>query len=118
VRPAWELRAPINWRPPPAFNFRSEKQSPHRQQLNFDLSLPLQAQLEAARLWLLGEQIKLRRQGRPAPRTLENQRERWAQLIEVLDQADSCHPLWSEAAHMMQQSYREILHLRRNESPS
>ena len=64
---------------------------------------------------LLGEQIKLRRQGQPAPRSLENQRSHWAELIAVLDRADSSHPLWTEAAHMIQQGYREILHLRRNE---
>jgi hypothetical protein len=117
VRPAWELTAPINWRPPPAFDFRSEQQSPYRQQLIFDLSLPLQAQLEAARQWLFGEQIKLRRQDQPAPKTLENQRSRWAELIEVLERADSRHPLWTEAAHMMQQGYREILRLRPSEGP-
>lgn len=112
---ALELAAPINWRPSPAFDFRSKEDAPCRQRLNFDLSLPLPPQLEAARQWLLGEQIKLRRQGAPAPRTLENQRSRWVELIEVLDQADSSHPLWTEAARMIQQGYREILHLRRTE---
>ena len=115
ARPALELAKPINWRPPPLFDLHSEEQSPYRQHLNFDLSLPLPAQLEAARQWLVGEQIKLRRQGQPAPRSLENQRSRWAELIEVLDQADSSHARWAEAAHMIQQGYRDILHLRRNE---
>jgi hypothetical protein len=115
ARHALELTAPINWRPPPAFDFRSEEQSPSRQRLIFDLSLPLPPQLEAARQWLLSEQVKLRRQRQPAPRTLENQRDHWAELIAALDLADSSHPLWTEAAHMIQHGYREILHLRRNE---
>lgn len=112
---AQDLTAPINWRPPPAFDFRSNEQSSSRQQLNFDLSLPLPSQLEAARQWLIGEQIKLRRKRQPAPRTLENQRNHWAELIATLELADLSHPLWAEASHMMQQGYREILHLRRNE---
>jgi hypothetical protein len=112
---ALELAAPINWRPPPAFDFRSNEQSSSQQQLNFDLSLPLPSQLEAARQWLIGEQIKLRRQRQPAPRTLENQRNHWAELIATLELADLSHPLWAEASRMMQQGYREILHLRRNE---
>ncbi len=114
---ALELAASINWRPPPAFDFRSEQDAPHRQQLNFDLSLPLPAQLEAAKQWLLGEQIKLRRQGQPAPQNLENQRGHWAELTATLELADSSHPLWTDAVHMLQQGYREILHLRRNEPP-
>ena len=113
---ALDLAAPINWRPPPAFDFRSEEQSPKRQRLNFDLSLPLPAQLEAARQWLINEQISLRRQGQTAPRTLENQRGRWIQLIAVLDQGDLTQPLWSEAAYMIRQGDRHILHLRRNEA--
>lgn len=113
---ALALAAPINWRPPPAFDFRSNEQSSSRQQLNFDLSLPLPAQLEAARLWLLSEQIRLRRQGQAAPKTLENQCARWADLVLVLDQGDSTHPLWREATYTIQQGYRDILYLRRNDA--
>lgn len=112
---ALALATPINWRPPPAFDFRNTDQSPHRQLLNFDLLLPLPTQLEAARQWLINEQIRLRRQGQAAPRTLENQLAYWAELILLLDQADSTHPLWKEAAHMMRHGYRDVLHLRKND---
>ena len=115
ARAALELAEPINWRPPPAYDLRSAQVAPNRLQLNFDLSLPLPPQLEAARQWLLGEQVKLRRQGQAAPRALENQRSHWAELIEVLDGGDANHPLGSEAANMVQRGYREILRLRRNE---
>lgn len=113
---AEELATPINWRPPPAFDFHSENISPGREKLNFDLFLPLPAQLEAARQWLVSAQIRLRRQGLEAPRTLENQRQYWRELIDVLEKADTAHMLWSEAVHMTRRGYREILHLRRNES--
>ncbi len=116
VLDALALAAPINWRPPATFDFRSSEQSPTRQQLNFDLSLPLPAQLEAAKRCLLKEQIQLRRQGQDAPKTLENQRGRWSELLLVLDQADSTHPHWREAAYMMQLGYRDILHLQRNDA--
>ena len=113
---ALQLATPINWRPPPAFDLRSGDDSPNRQKLNFDLSLPLPAQLEAARQWLIGEQIKLRRQGQPVPWNLENQRNHWRELIEVLDKGDSTHSLRDKAVNMTRQGYRGILHLLRNET--
>jgi hypothetical protein len=113
---ALELTTPINWRPPPAFDLRSEDDSPSRRRLSFDLALPLSAQLEAAKHWLLGQQIKLRRQGLPLPWTLKNQCDHWGQLIDVLDKGDSSHSLWNVAIHMIRLGYRKILHLRRDKN--
>jgi hypothetical protein len=113
---ALQLTTPINWRPPPAFDLRSGDDSPIRQKLNFDLSLPLPAQLEAARQWLVSEQIKLRRQGQAVPWNLDNQRDHWRELIDVLDKGDSTHSLRDKAVNMTRQGYREILHLLRNET--
>lgn len=117
VSSALDLTIPINWRPPPGFSLRSEDDSPNRQKLNFDLSLSLPAQLEAAKQWLVGEQIKLRRQGQHVPWSLENQRDYWHQLINVLDKGDSSHSLWSKAIHMTRRGYREIPRLRRDKNP-
>jgi len=114
---ALELATPVNWRPPPAFDLRSGDDSLNRQKLNFDLALPLPAQLEAAKQWLVGEQIKLRRHGQPIPWSLENQRDIWRQLINVLDKGDPAHSMWDKAVAMTRQGYRKILHLRRDKSP-
>jgi hypothetical protein len=113
---ALELEAPINWRPPPAFNLHGQASCPECRGLNFDLRLPLPHQLEAARQWLIGEQIKLRRQNHIVPHSLENQRDHWQTLVYVLDMGDSSHAVWNEAMRMTQRGYREILWLRRSET--
>jgi len=122
ARPAWDLDAPINWRPPPAFELHdldsgSEDISPTRHTLNFDLSLPLPAQLDAARRWLVSEQIRLRKQGLPAPRTLESQRAHWQKLIGALENSDYAHTLWKEAEQMTRQGYRKMLLLQIKPQP-
>lgn len=114
ARPAWELESPINWRPAPGYRFdglANDATAMHMNQvrLNFDLSLPLPHQLEAAKQWLIGKQAALRRQGIAAPRTLDNQREHWAQLITVLDAGNG--DLLDEALEMSRRGYREILRL-------
>lgn len=107
--PAWELESPINWRPPPNFRFDQPARPEIDVQPVFDLSLPLPAQLEAAKKWLIGKQAALRRQGLPAPRTLQNQRDQWTKLLEVLDAQSG--ELLDEAIEMCRSGYRLILHL-------
>ena len=107
--PAWELESPINWRPPPGFRFDRPVESGTDAQLVFDLTLPLPAQLEAAKQWLIGRQSALKRQGLAAPRTLNNQRDHWAGLLNALD-TNSGEQL-EEAREMTRTGYREILHL-------
>lgn len=111
---AWQLEAPIHWRPSPPYQLDhiakelTDTQMYHAQ-LNFDLSLPLPAQLEAAKLWLISRQAALRKQGIDAPRTLANQCKRWGALIQALDsgEGDSLR----EALQMSHSGYREILRL-------
>ncbi len=74
-----------------------------------DLTLPLPAQLEAAKQWLIGRQAALKRQGLAAPRTLQNQRDHWARLLNALD--TNSGELLEEAQKMTRSGYREILHL-------
>ena len=107
--PAWELEAPINWRPAPGFRFERPAESASDIPLSFDLSLPLPAQLEAARQYLVSRQAALRRQGQPAPRTLDNQREHWKSLLAALDAGAG--ELLDEARLMTNRGYREILYL-------
>jgi hypothetical protein len=107
--PAWELESPINWRPPPGFRLDRPVESGTDAQLVFDLTLPLPAQLEAAKQWLIGRQSALKRQGLAAPRTLNNQRDHWAGLLNALD-TNSGEQL-EEAREMTRTGYREILHL-------
>lgn len=107
--PAWQLQDPINWRPAPGFRFDRPLASPTDIQLTFDLSLPLPAQLEAAKQLLISRQAGLRRQGRAAPHSLANQRRHWAALLETLDSGSG--GLLEQARLMASQSYREMLHL-------
>ncbi len=107
--PAWELESPINWRPAPGFRLDRPAKSPADIQLSFDLALPLPAQLEAAKSYLISKQAALRRQGEAAPHTLENRREHWAGLLAMLDTETG--GLLSEARWMTVQGYREILRL-------
>jgi hypothetical protein len=106
---AWQLESPINWRPAPGFRFDQPPKSASDIQLAFDLSLPLPAQLEAAKQYLISRQAALRRQGTAAPRTLQNQRSHWVSLLAALDSESG--KLLDEARWMTTQGYREILHL-------
>jgi hypothetical protein len=106
---AWKLTAPINWRPAPGFRLDRAAHAATDAQLVFDLTLPLPAQLEAAKHWLIGRQAALRRQGLATPRTLQNQRDHWAGLLKALD-TNSGERL-TEAREMARVGYREMLHL-------
>ena len=107
--PAWELESPINWRPAPGFHLDRPAESACDIHLTFDLTLPLPAQLEAAKQTLVSKQAALRRQGQAAPRNLDNQRAHWASLLAVLDSGSG--ELLAEARTMSSNGYREILHL-------
>ena len=107
---AWELQAPINWRPAPGFRFDREANRASDIQLTFDLTLPLPTQLEAAKQWLVSKQAALRRQGLAAPRTPVNQVELWTKLLAALDKYSG--ELLQEAQEMSRRGYRDILHLR------
>jgi hypothetical protein len=107
--PAWELELTINWRPAPGFRFDRPVESGTDAQLVFDLTLPLPAQLEAAKQWLIGRQATLKRQDLAAPRSLQNQRDHWARLLKTLDMNSG--ELLEEARGMTRSGYREILHL-------
>lgn len=107
--PAWELEAPINWRPAPGFRFDREANQASDIQLTFDLALPLPAQLDAAKQWLVTRQAALRRQGLAVPQTLVNQAEHWTKLLAVLD--SGLGELLDDALSMSHHGYREILHL-------
>lgn len=107
--PAWALEAPINWRPAPAYRFDRHTRPTGDVQLTFDLTLPLPAQLEAAKQHLISRQAALRRQGLHAPRSLDNQREHWTRLLVALDR--QAGEELEEACWMADQGYREILHL-------
>ena len=89
----------LSWRPPPA----APVDAPYRLDLTFDLSLPLPPQLEAAKFRLVSRAAELRRQGLAAPKTVANQRERWATMLRLLDGA--------EARVLVAGGYREILWL-------
>jgi hypothetical protein len=108
-QPAWTLETPINWRPAPGFRFARVSGCATDIQVTFDLALPLPAQLDAARQWLVGKQGALRRQGQAAPRSLANQAEHWAKLLAALDSGSG--ELLDEAREMSRYGYREILHL-------
>ncbi len=107
--PAWALESPVNWRPAPGFRFDREPEKASETRLTFDLALPLPAQLEAARHWLVSKQSALRGQGLAVPRTLANQKEHWARLLAALDQGAG--ELLDEAREMARCGYREILRL-------
>jgi hypothetical protein len=106
---AWALQTPINWRPAPAHRLHRPVTGDTDAQLVFDLTLPLSAQLDAAKQWLISKQAGLRRQGRPAPRSLQNQQAHWITLLSALDAQSG--DLLEEARKMTTHGYREILHL-------
>ena len=105
----------LSWRPPPAASPRVPDDV-YRLDIAFDLSLPLPAQLEAAKFRLVGRAAELRRQGLPAPMTVENQRARWTRMLQLLDDtasgeptAQSDAPLLRDAQAMTQGGYLDIL---------
>lgn len=107
--PAWELEAPINWRPAPALRLNRPATAASDIQLTFDLALPLPAQLEAAKAYLVSSQAALKRQGQPVPHTLENRRTHWMELLTAWDSQSGS--LLDEARGMVEGGYREILRL-------
>jgi hypothetical protein len=106
---AWQLEAPINWRPPPGYRFDRPLASGTGIQLTFDLALPLPAQLEAAKAWLVSRQAALRREGKSLPHTLDKRRAHWAELLAAWDGQSGA--LLEEARGMVEGGYREILRL-------
>ncbi len=107
----------LSWRPPPAPVLRPPDDA-YRLDIAFDLSLPLPAQLEAAKFRLVGRAAELRRQGLPAPMTVDNQRARWARMLQLLDAAATGEPvekhdapLLREAQAMVQGGYLDILRM-------
>jgi hypothetical protein len=107
--PAWQLESPLNWRLPPGLRFDRPALSASEIRLTFDLALPLPAQLEAARTWLLSSQAALKRQGLAVPHSLTNQRTRWTELLHAWDSQSG--DLLDEARAMVEGGYREILRL-------
>lgn len=107
--PAWQLEAPINWRPAPGFRVSRPPTSASDVQLTFDLTLPLPPQLEAAKAWLAGSLAALKRQGQAVPQTLQNRRGHWAELLRAWDSQSGS--LLDEARAMVEGGYREILRL-------
>jgi len=106
----------LAWRPPPASTAPPDPAC--RLDLSFDLSLPLPPQLEAAKFRLVSRATELRRNGLAAPKTVANQRERWTQMLGLLDaeaagvavsEADA--GLLREAQAMVSGGYLEILRL-------
>lgn len=108
-RPAWQLDAPINWRPPPGWRFNRPATSASDIQLTFDLALPLPAQIDAAKSWLVSSQAALKRQGHGIPHSLQNQRAHWAELLAAWDSQSGS--LLDKARAMVEGGYREILRL-------
>ncbi|MEW6133412.1 MAG: DUF6499 domain-containing protein [Pseudomonadota bacterium] len=107
--PAWQLESPIHWRPAPGYRFNRTPASANDIRLTFDLSLPLPAQLEAAKVWLIGSLAALRRQGLAVPHSLQNRRGHWAELLNAWDSQSG--ELLDEARAMVEGGYREILRL-------
>lgn len=102
----------LSWRPPPPASHIDEA---CRLDVSFDLSLPLPPQLEAARLRLVSRAAALRRNGVAAPMTVANQRERWTQMLRVLDagatgeaMADADLAVLQEAETMVHGGYLRI----------
>ncbi len=106
----------LAWRPPPAPAVCSDPD--YRQDISFDLSLPLPPQLEAAKFRLVSRAAELRRRGRAAPKTVVNQRKRWAQMLRLLDAMAAGMAvskldteLLREAQTMVKTGYLDILRL-------
>ncbi len=105
----------LSWRPPPAPTQRPPDDA-YRLDIPFDLSLPLPAQLEAAKFRLVGRAAELRRQGLPAPMTVESQRARWTRMLQLLDTVAAGEPgeesdtrLLRDAQAMTRGGYLDIL---------
>jgi hypothetical protein len=106
----------LAWRPPPPSD--APPDTTYLLGIDFDLSLPLPPQLEAAKFRLISRAAELRRNGLPAPKTVVNQREHWTHMLRLLDN-------WSEdismdeaetgllrkAQTMVQWGYLDILRL-------
>ena len=106
---AWQLESPVNWRPPPGYRFDRPAAGETDLLLAFDLALPLPAQFEAAKRHLVSRQLALKRKGLAVPRTLENQRAHWAELLAAWDGQSGAR--LDEARAMVECGYREILRL-------
>ena len=104
----------LSWRPPPALKPRPADDA-YRLDIPFDLSVPLPAQLEAAKFRLVSRAAELRRAGNPAPLSVASQYTRWTQLLRQLDSeaADGVQDagLGREAQAMLQGGYLNILRL-------
>ncbi|MGA9164898.1 MAG: DUF6499 domain-containing protein [Thiobacillus sp.] len=101
----------LAWRPPAASGTIAEA---YRVDLSFDLSLPLPPQLEAAKFRLVSRAAELRRNGLAAPKTVANQRERWTQMVRLLDATDKTNQdegLLLDAHAMVRGGYLDILRL-------
>jgi hypothetical protein len=101
----------LAWRPPPAPGPIADA---YRFDLSFDLSLPLPPQLEAAKFRLVSRAAELRRNGLAAPKTVVNQRERWTQMVRLLDATDKTNGnegLLLDARTMVRGGYLDILRL-------
>lgn len=109
AQPAWQLEAAINWRPAPGLRFDRPASSASDIQLTFDLALPLPAQLEAAKSWLVSSQAALKHQGLAVPHSLQSRRAHWAELLHAWDSQSGS--LFEEARAMVEGGYREILRL-------
>ncbi len=107
--PAWQLEAPINWRPGPGLRVDRPAISASDIQLTFDLALPLPAQLDAAKSFLISSQAALKRRGQAVPHSLQNRRAHWAELLASWDSQSG--GLLDEARAMVEGGYREILRL-------
>lgn len=107
--PAWQLDAPINWRPAPGYRLDRAATTDTEIQLSFDLALPLPAQIEAAKSFLISSQAALKRRGQSVPHSLQNRRAHWAELLKAWDSQSG--GLLDEARAMVEGGYREILRL-------
>lgn len=105
----------LSWRPQPAPELRAADDI-YRMDIPFDLSLPLPPQLDAAKFRLASRVAELRRGGRATPLSVTSQRERWTQMLRLLDaeaaggsikERDAA--LLREAQSMTRDGYRAIL---------
>lgn len=104
----------LSWRPPPAPGTRPDG-DPYRLDIEFDLSLPLPPQLEAAKFRLVSRTSELRRTGLTAPITVASQRTHWTEMLRLLDgvtalDADNAD-LLNDARVLVAGGYREMLRL-------
>lgn len=106
---AWQLEAPIHWRPAPGYRFDRGATRDTETRLTFDLTMPLPAQIEAAKIHLISFQAELKRQGHAVPHSLQNRRAHWAELLKAWDTQSGS--LLDEARAMIDGGYREILRL-------